>query len=378
MARPKRGNVQKTTLAILTLLTLVAAASAQPTEFPGYDAALRALDLTNRNLSRWFVVVIVVLILAGLLAAWRIWVYGSRLSEIENVRAVWDKRFNDLSDELLRVKRKVTETEQSVTGARAEIAALRNGPHVGPTEADISRLDNDLVVARQRLDELDAKSDKLRRELASLDTHAGEVAEGLKSVATVRGQAEACLARADKTLELIQALDSLRAGDDAFDLRDWTAAVAAYSRWLEATQKRDDVDPRLRFRVRHNRAAANLRLGRLDDVLEDAAQLEALSELGPRTRSAARLLTGLVRLNQGLIDPALEEFSRAVEADAHVARIILDDEDVKMWLGANPKQAGRVMRRLKRLPVKTGKQPESAPLPTTTLPATGHRRSRRP
>ncbi|MBM3322087.1 hypothetical protein FJY69_01200 [candidate division WOR-3 bacterium] len=355
--------MRKTTLAIIILLTLAAAASAQPTEFPGYDAALRALDVTNRNLSRWFLVVIVVLILAVLVAVWRIWVYGSRLSEIENVRAVWDKRFNDLSDELLRAKRKTTENEQALAQARAEIAALRNGPHSGPTEADISRLENDLAVARQRLDELDSKAAKLNRELASLDTHAGEVAEGLKAVATVRGQAEVCLARAGKTLEYVQALDSLRAGDDAFALRDHAAAVAAYSRWLDGTQKRDDVDPRLRFRVRHNRAVANLRLGRFDDALDDAAQIEALPELGPKARGAARLLAAVARLNQGLVDQALEEFSRAVEADAFVSRIVLDDEDIKAWAGANPKQATKLMRRLRRLPREVSRPPGPEPAP---------------
>ncbi len=354
--------MQKTTLAIL-VLTLVAAASAQPTEFPGYDAALKALDITNRNLSRWFLVVIVVLILAVLVAAWRIWVYGSRLSEIENVRAVWDKRFNDLSDELLRAKRKTTENEQALAQARAEIAALRNAPHAGPTEADISRLENDLVVARQRLDELDGKAAKLNRELANLDTHSGEVAEGLKAVAAVRGQAETCLARAGKTLDYVQALDSLRAGDDAFALRDYAAAVAAYSRWLDATQKRDDVDVRLRFRVRHNRAVANLRLGRFDEALDDATQIEALPELGPKARGAARLLAAVVRLDQGLIDQALEEFNRAIQADAFVGRIVLDDEDVKAWASANPKHAPKVMRRLKRMLREPAKHPAPEPLP---------------
>ncbi len=346
---------------IVVLLTLVAAASAQPTEFPGYDAALKALDVTNRNLSRWFLVVIVVLVLAVLIAVWRIWVYGSRLSEIEKVSEFWDRRFNDLSDELLRAKRKTTDNEQALAQVRAEIVALRNAPHSGPTEADISRLDNDLTVARQRLDELDNKAAKLTRELASLDTHANEVAEGLKAVTTVRGQAEACLARASKTLEYVQALDNLRAGDDAFGLRDYTAAVAAYSRWLEVTQKRDDVDPRLRFRVRHNRAEANLRLGRLDDALDDAVQIEALPELGPKAKGAARLLAGLVRLNQGLIDQAFDEFRRAVEADALVARIVLEDEDIKAWAAANPKQAGKVLRRLRRLAREATTPPRSEP-----------------
>jgi len=101
-------------------LALLAAVYAQPAEdSPETQAAVRALEITNRTLNRWFVLVIIAVVVAIIVAAWRIWVYGTRLSEVDGLRAAWDKRFSDLSDELLRTKRKVTEYDSAMGDTRA-------------------------------------------------------------------------------------------------------------------------------------------------------------------------------------------------------------------------------------------------------------------
>ena len=331
-------------------LALLAAAYAQPAEdTPETQAAVRALEITNRTLNRWFVLVIIAVVVAIVVAAWRIWVYGTRLSEVDGLRAAWDKRFSDLSDELLRTKRKLTEYDSAMGDTRADIARIQQASSSVLTGADITRLDNDLAVVRTRLDEIDAKVDGFSHRLDTVDTHEKDAAAALADVARVRTAAETAVARAEQALQRSQALAFLQAGDDGFAARDYTAAVAAYARWFQAMKDQPVEDERLLFRVLHNRATANLRLGRPDAVLADASRLAGLKELGSKAAGAAHLLSALARLNQNLVDEALDAFADAVRADAYVKVIVARDEDVRSWLARNSKQARAVGRRLNRL-----------------------------
>jgi len=336
-------------VALAGLVLMAAVVQAQPAQSPETQAAVRALEITNRNLNRWFVIVIVAVIVAVAVAAWRIWVYGARLSEVDGLRSAWDKRFSDLSDELLRTKRKVTECDGALSQLRAGIATARPGAEAGPTEADVARLQNDLVVIRERLDETDAKVDGFVRRLDAVDTHEQDASAALEAVSKTRAAVESAVAQAERALTRIQALAHLQAGDDGFAIRDYAAAADSYSRWLDGVKGQADEDERLLFRVLHNRAVADLRLERPDRVLADAARIEALTGLGARAGGAAHMLRAAARLEQGLAGEALAEFARAIEVDAYAKVTIARDEDVAAWLVANPKQARGVTRELNKL-----------------------------
>jgi len=192
-------------------------------------------------------------------------------------------------------------------------------------------------------------------------------------VQAARTAAVASVAEAAKTLELVRAMDSLRRGDDAAAVRDYAPAVAAYTRWLEMVGEHADEDPHLLFRVLHNRAVGNLRLGRHDDVLADAAGIVGLEKLGPLASGSAHLLSALARLGQGMTEEALAEVGRAVEADPHVKLVIPDDEDLARWLAANQDKARAFVRDLNKLiaPARLAVPP---PAPAPAKPAAARRR----
>jgi tetratricopeptide (TPR) repeat protein len=141
--------------------------------------------------------------------------------------------------------------------------------------------------------------------------------------------------------------DPAGAGDERFASGEYAPAVDRYSQWIEKSES--GTDRRRLFVVLHNRAVANLRLGRYMDALNDAAALESMTDVSPKAAGATRLLSGVVHLNQGLIDEALEEFGQALVVDPSARKALAKDEDIEAWLGQNPDDARRVRRGLDKL-----------------------------
>jgi tetratricopeptide (TPR) repeat protein len=283
-----------------------------------------------------------------------------------------EKRFDGMTDELLRAKRKLAEFE-------SRFAELPAGPGVPGPSPNVARLEARLAELSNRLTQAEAKLEAVMdRSVAGSAVVPAELVAAVKAAEQARNVAEGAAARAESMVAAIQAREAEEAGaerpesriqslepgvegkkdaatadespadgDERFGAGDYAGALDAYTSWLGA--KHADADPTVLFRVRHNRAVANLRLGRLMDALNDAAELEPLADAEPKARGAARLLAGVVHLNQGLVDEALLDFAAAMRVDPGARDVLAADEDIMAWMEVNPKAALRVKKALGRL-----------------------------
>ena len=323
-------------------------------------AAKQALDGASRNLGRWLTATIIVVLLAAALAVWRIWALGRQVVRLEDLRAAWETRFAQTADEVLRLKRKLADSESRADKLEADMAALHPaGPDAAT--AQVAMVQSELVAVRERLDRAE-ESLEVVADHTVVTTQERAMVEGLvrtaaeerakvedltRTAAQARAAAEAAAVRAEGIEKRAAAADALRAGDGRLAQQQYPAAVQDYTLCLESLAGDGADDPGLRFRALHNRALANLRQREFDAVLADAAELEkAASE---RAQGAARLLAGVARLWQGAVEQALQDFADAVERDAGARAVILQDEDIAAWVQVNPRKAGPVKRFVREL-----------------------------
>jgi predicted nucleic acid-binding Zn-ribbon protein len=415
--------MKRAAIILMTVAVVLAAAQAKPAGIDTVSraevvlAARQALEAASRNLGRWLTIVVIVVLVAAAVAAWRVWTLGRRLSRLEDLRAAWETRFAETTDEVLRMKRKVAEAESMAERLEADIAALRPaGPEAataqvamvqselvavrerldrtdekleavadhtvvtkrdraaveelvktaGRTAALVAAVDSRLVAVRERLDRAEEKLEAVKDHTVVTKRDRAAVEELVKTAGQARIAAEAAATRAESIAARSAAADSLRVGNESLAQQSFPAAVQAYACCLEALKDSGTDDPELRFHAFHNRALANLRQREFDAVLADAAELENVAS--ERARGAARLLAGVARLGQGAVAQALKDLAAAVEGDAGARAVIVQDEDIAAWVKANPKKAAPVKRFIKSL----DKKPE-APRP----PATKKRARRR-
>ncbi len=409
------------TIAALLLLALLVPTFAQPASpNPALDAAVQAIELMNRNLGRWFVIVIVALVLFALVAAWRIWGYSRRLLELGELRSSTERRLGELTDELLRLRTKlvsigdhVDRTEKDIALLRPEAAADLAAQLSGLEEAIAgltARLDTELGEVRRQLTELEARIAALTAaEPPKLEvpievmtaTAAAEAAQAAATQAAQQAEAAATESRetAAQALAAVQRLeeefskqltelrlqlaavqplptepavdesrqpadtvsvppepvatapaetdDEAATGDEHFGAGEYGEAVDCYSRWIEKNEANPDRNRLLA--VLHNRAVGYLRLGRYLDALNDAAAIEPLVDVSPKAAGAARMLTGVVHLYQGLVDEALSDFEQALVVDPSARKTLAKDEDIAAWIEQNPAEARVLQRGLDRL-----------------------------
>jgi len=332
-------------------------------------AARQALEGASRNLGRWLTFVVVAVLVATALAVWRMWSLSQKVARLEDLRSSWEIRFAGTADEVLRLKRKLADSESRAGKLEADMASLH------PTEPDaataqVAMVQSELVAVRERLnraeESLEAVADHTvvtkqeramvedlirtaveeRAKVEGLVTAAvNERArvEGLvESAANARAGAEAAAVRAEAVARRAAAADLLRAGDENLAQQQYPAAVRAYNLCLESLEGCPSDESRLRFHALHNRALANLRQREFGSVLADAAEIEGISS--DRAQGAARLLSGVARLWQGEVAQALKDFAGAMKRDAAARVVILQDEDIAAWVKFNPKKASPVKR----------------------------------
>jgi hypothetical protein len=326
--------------------------------------ARQALEAASRNLNRWLTVVVVAVLAAAAMAVWRVWALGRRLQRLEDMRAAWETRFADTTDEVLRLKRKLAEEANTAARLEADIAALRPAALDAAT-AQVAMVQSELVTARERLDRLEGKLEAMADHTVVARQERVAVEEMVKAAGQARSAAEAAANRAEGIAKRTAAADALRAGDAKLTQRQYPAAVQAYAECLESLDGTGSDDPVMRFHALHNRALANLRQREFDAVLVDATALENVAT--ERSRGAARLLAGAARLWRGAVAQALRDFSAAVECDPGARAAILQDEDIAAWVKVNPKRAGPV----KRFVWTMGRKPRKPRLPPAKKKATG-------
>jgi hypothetical protein len=345
-------------------------------------AAKQALEGASRNLGRWLTFVIIAVLVAAVLVVWRIWSLSRQVARLEDMRSAWETRFAGTADEVLRLKRKLADSESRAGKLEADMAALRPAEPEAAT-AQVAMVQSALVAVLERLDRaeegLEAVADHTvvttqeramveeliktavdeRAKVEGLVKAAVEerarVEELVASAAKAQAGAEAGAVRAEAVARRSAAVDSLRAGDEKLAQQQYPAAVQAYTLCLESLEGSPADEPGLRFHALHNRALANLRQREFGMVLADASEIESVdsarSDGGEATRAfgASRLLSGVARLWQGDVARALKDFADATARDARARAAILQDADIAAWVKVNPKRAAPVKRYMRDL-----------------------------
>jgi hypothetical protein len=345
-------------------------------------AAKQALEGASRNLGRWLTFVIIAVLVAAVLVVWRVWSLSRQVARLEDMRSAWETRFAGTADEVLRLKRKLADSESRAGKLEADMAALRPAEPEAAT-AQVAMVQSALVAVRERLDRaeegLEAVADHTvvttqervmveeliknavdeRAKVEGLVKAASEerarVEELVASAAKAQAGAEAGAARAEAVARRSALVDSLRAGDEKLARQQYPAAVQAYTLCLESLDGGPADEPGLRFHALHNRALANLRQREFGLVLADASEIESVdsarSDGGEATLAfgASRLLSGVARLWQGDVARALKDFADATARDAGARAAILQDADIAAWVKVNPKRATPVKRYMRDL-----------------------------
>jgi septal ring factor EnvC (AmiA/AmiB activator) len=394
-------------------------------------AAKQALEGASHNLSRWLTIIIIVVLLVAVVAAWRILTLDQRLSRVEDLRAAWETRFAETADEVLRMKRKLAETENKAGRLEDDIAALRPVGAEAAT-AQVAMVQSELVAVRERLDRAEEKLEAVADHTVVTKRERAAVEELVKTAEQARVAAEAAAASAERTAALAVAADPrLAAATERLDraeerleaVKDHTAVTKRERAAVEelvktAGQARvaaEAAATRAERTAALATAADSLRTGDeslaqhryLASVQAYARCLEALAASGTddpelqfhalhnralanlrqrefdavlsdaaalekvaseRALGASRLLTGVTRLWQGAVAQALQDLAAAVETDPGTRAVILQDEDIAAWTAANPKKAGPVKKFIKTLDKKP-KKPAA-----TTVKKTSRRR----
>lgn len=354
---------------LLVVACALAAAQARPADPDTVSraevvhAARQALEAASRNLGRWLTTVIIAVLVAAMVAVWRIWTLSRQVARLEDLRAAWETRFAGTADEVLRLKRKLADSESRADKLEADVASL-HPVGLDAATAQVALVQSELVAVRERLDRteknLEAAVDHTvvtKQERAIVEklarTAAAEraTAEDLvKAAVQAQAAAEAAAVRAEAVAKRAAAIDSLRAADDRLAEQQYPAAVQAYNLCLELLAGSPTDESELRFHALHSRALANLRQREFGRVLADAAEIDGIASAssdGPeaaRAQGAARLLAGVARLWQGDVAQALKDFAEAIGQDAAARTVILQDEDIATWVKVNPKIAGPVKR----------------------------------
>ena len=114
-------------------------------------AARQALEAASRNLGRWITFVMIAVLVAAALAMWRIWSLSRQVARLEDMRSAWETRFAGTADEVLRLKRKLADSESRAGKIEADMAALRPAEPEAAT-AQVAMVQSELVAVRERLD----------------------------------------------------------------------------------------------------------------------------------------------------------------------------------------------------------------------------------
>jgi hypothetical protein len=114
-------------------------------------AARQALEVASRNLGRWLTFVTIAVLVAAVLAVWRIWSLSRQVARLEDLRSSWETRFAGTADEVLRLKRKLADSDSRAGKLEADMAVLRPSDPDAAT-AQVAMVQSELVAVRERLD----------------------------------------------------------------------------------------------------------------------------------------------------------------------------------------------------------------------------------
>jgi hypothetical protein len=309
-------------------------------------AAKQALEGASRNLGRWLTFVIVAVLVAAVLAVWRMWSLSRHVARLEDMRSAWETRFAGTADEVLRLKRKLADSESRAGKIEADMAAMRPAEPDAAT-AQVAMVQSELVAVSERLDRAEQGLEAVADHTVVAKQERAVVEDLVRAAVQAQVAAEAAAARAEVVARRAAAVESLRIGDERLAQQQYPAAVRAYTLCLESLEGSPSADPGLRFHALHNRALANLRQREFGTVLADAAEIERAGS--ERALGASRILSGIARLWQGDVARALKDFASATAKDPGARAAILQDDDIAAWVKVNPRKAAPVRQYVREL-----------------------------
>jgi hypothetical protein len=118
-------------------------------------AAKQALDGASRSFGRTLTFVVIAVLVAAAIVVWRMWAMGRQVARLEDLRSAWETRFAGTADEVLRLKRKLADSDGRATKLEADLAAMRPADPDAAT-VQVAMVQSALGAVRERLDRAEA------------------------------------------------------------------------------------------------------------------------------------------------------------------------------------------------------------------------------
>ncbi len=371
--------------ASILLVLLAGLAAAAPPDLTGdnvwdekdaFIASTQALENTSRTLNRWALITAGLIVAVAVVAVWRVFAYSRRLAELDLLRERTEKRFSEYSDELLRVKRKLTEAEQNVARMEAEVAQVRGlvGDH---RPADLAGIQRQLLELRAEIARTAEQAAALPAELARVEASAAAGARAAdEAAAAVAGVNEML----DGFGERLAALETRPApAEPAPPLPEpepepVSPAPESPDAGSAAPAMRLEPD----FASLHESARALLAAGDFDAALAEAGRLRDIAGGDARLIAAAEMVAGAAHINLGDLDRAVMALERAAELDRDSRQAIARDDAIGRWLASGSKQAAKFCREVNKFIAPIRLKPPAGRGPAPAAPKkTAAKRSRR-
>jgi len=175
-------------------------------------AAKQALEGASRNLGRWLTFVTVAVLVAATLTLWRMWSLSRHVARLEDLRSSWETRFAGTADEVLRLKRKLADSESRAGKLEADMAALRPSEPEAAT-AQVAMVQSELVAVRERLDRAEHDLEAVADHTVVTKQERATVEELVRTALEERGRMEDLARTAAEERARIEDLAKTAAGE---------------------------------------------------------------------------------------------------------------------------------------------------------------------
>jgi hypothetical protein len=266
-------------------------------------AARQALEGASRNLGRWLTFVIIAVLVAAVLAVWRISSLGRQVARLDDLRSSWESRFTGTADEVLRLKRKLADSESRAGRLEADMAALRPAEPDAAT-AQVAMVQSELVAVRERLDRVEQNLEAVADHTVVTKQERAAVEELVRIAGEERGRVEG-LART--------------AADERARIDDLVKAAVGERGKVGELAKNAAAE---RARVEGLAQAAAADRVKVEVLVKTAARAQAAAEAGAvRAEAVARraaavdaLRAGDQKLEQQAYPAAVREYTLCLES----------------------------------------------------------------
>lgn len=259
-------------------------------------AAKQALDGASRNLGRWLTFVIIAVLFAAVLVVWRIWSLSRQVSRLEDMRSAWETRFAGTADEVLRLKRKLADSESRAGKLEADMAALRPAEPEAAT-AQVAMVQSALLAVRERLDRAEEGLEAVADHTVVTKQERVAVEELVQTALDARGRME----------ELARAVAEERAR-----IEDLAKAAAGERGKVGELAKSAGVE---RARVEGLAQAAGADRVKVESLVKTAVKAQISAEAGAaRAEAVARRSEMVGSLRAGDEKLAQQQYPAAVQA----------------------------------------------------------------